>query len=327
MHLEAVVHAHAAAFLGRSPWEVAHDEALLADAHATAWRCYRHRTVVAGIDPRASEVEGWGAHVREAAGEPGRFEVAAPVLGGLAELKDLPELAPASGALMRTALGAARRLVEQVPGGVAVPVAGPLAIALALAGRDRVKAGFESDAPEAGAALASLAGKMRPWLQAIGAAGARVTIWETTFDGTLVSAEAFRTHVKPALALLVREAEQATCAVPDLLMEGDTTLIVADLCSVGAAMVVCPAGANRIEFLERARGFCDVSVRIDVAPGLWNDGNWPGVCEAIAEARPAARRHPRTILGTGPLPLHASSVMVVDACSFAANMDPWIEPT
>ena len=65
--------------------------------------------------------------------------------------------------------------------------------------------------------------------------------------------------------------------------------------------------------------------RLDLPPGLWTSRDWPGICQEIAAARTAARHHPNTVLGTGPLPMNASSVLVVDASHFTASLDEWME--
>lgn len=325
MHLEAVVHAHAAAFLGRLPWEVAQDEALLADAHATAGRCYRHRMIIAAMDPFAAVLECSGLALQPAEGDPCRFEVVAPVHGSIEELKGVPEVLPLSTPLLRASLGAARRLAPAFPNGIAVPIAGPLTLASGLLGAETIKDVLETNPAALAAALLTLARRLHPLLHAIGATGARVAICELPFHADFIPAAAFCEFVTPALALLAAESREATCAAPALLIEGNTTPIAAALCATGADLVVCPAGADAVTFLEEAKRFPEVTVRLDVATGLWRNGCWPEVCQAVAAARPAARRHPSTILATGPLPYSASSVMVVDACSFAANMDPWIE--
>jgi hypothetical protein len=50
MKLEFKIFEHAAALIGRTPWEVSRDAELLFQAHAAAYRLYRHQPLIAAID-------------------------------------------------------------------------------------------------------------------------------------------------------------------------------------------------------------------------------------------------------------------------------------
>lgn len=326
MHLEAVVHAHAAAFIGRDPWEVARDPVLLADAHKTAWICYRHRLVMPGVDVFAVEAEAWGARMSRD-GRPGHFPAESLLCSRLAEVTALPDLDPETNPRLALVLRAAQRLVDEVSATVAVPVSGPLALASALAGRDAVLAGLRTDRAGVRDCLLALVAKLRPWLRAIGAAGLQVAICEPDHDPAAMAPGDFATCIAPALTALVREAKAATATAPALLMLGDTAPIATALCRTGAGLVVCPATTDRRIFLEGMHDFPDTTVRLDFSPSLWVRDNWGAICASISAASFAARVHANTILGTGPLPLDASSVVVVDACNYAMNMDPWLDVT
>ncbi len=274
MHLEAVANAHAAAFIGRTPWDVSRDAALLADAHQTAWSCYAPRTVVPVIEPLLAEAEAWGAQVYPRDGGEG-IALGRPVVSDFRALEELPEIDPENPALS-TLLAAARALPREPRRTVAVPVTGPLAEA------DYAPGQFLPD------------------------------VYASTF--------------LPALRELVRIARRLTHEAPMLVVAGDTAPIAGHLCGSGAGYVACPDTTQRTAFLAQARCHPDVTVRIDLPRELWTNADWPAICRAIAEAAGAARLHARTVLGTGPLPLRASSVMVVDASHFAMNMDPWLDP-
>ena len=91
MHLEIVVQAHAAAFLGRTAWDLRGDARMMVDAHRTAWGCYRQRALVPGNDALTLELEAWGADVRPTLlGD--SWTVSRPLLGSLSEVLDLPEI-------------------------------------------------------------------------------------------------------------------------------------------------------------------------------------------------------------------------------------------
>ena len=65
MKLHPVVLEHAAAFIGRSPWDVSRDASLLAAAEIAAFQAYGHQPLICGIDVYNVEAEAWGARVEE----------------------------------------------------------------------------------------------------------------------------------------------------------------------------------------------------------------------------------------------------------------------
>jgi hypothetical protein len=327
MHLEAVVDAHAAAFLGRDPWDVAHDRDLLADAHRTAWACYRHQTVVVGIDLASVEAEAWGTAVKPPSDPNGlAFEITEPLLASLADTARLPYLDPAQNPRLLTVLEAARRLLAEVPATVAVPVAGPLALATALAGAGAIDDAVRADSGAAREALTTLVHRLRAWIHAIARCGAQIAVVEAPYDPRRMPPAWLTEAALPALRSLLQVIRVETRFAPSLFIDGDTAPIAHALAESGAGLVNCPAATGRSAFLEAVREFPDLEVRMDVAPGKWADGDWPGVCRAMAEASIHVRRRDRIVLGTGRLPLHASSVLIVDARNFAASMDPWLDP-
>ncbi len=58
------VYEHAAALIGRSPWEVSRNPELLFAGHQAAYRKYHHTPVVVGVDIYNLEAEAYGAEVR-----------------------------------------------------------------------------------------------------------------------------------------------------------------------------------------------------------------------------------------------------------------------
>ncbi len=324
MHLEAVAHAHAAAFIGRTPWDVSRDPALLTDAHATAWRCYGQRQVSPLIAPHLAEAEAWGQELAPIdAGED--MAPAAPLFDAIEKLTDLPPLDPKH-ARLADLLDAAGRLANDVRATVAVPVSGPFAIAQTMLGRESLLRAL-ADKPELVAKiLREIARQTQPWIHAIGEARRPIAIHEADYDPDIVSPDLFERVLAPALNELVDLARRATREAPSLFIDGDTASIAAVLGRGGAGYINCPDTTAQTAFLMNVRKFPDVTVRVDLPRDLWLGGNWQAVCGEIASRAGVARLHAQTVLGTGPLPVRASSVLVVDACHFTTNMDPWLEP-
>jgi hypothetical protein len=325
MHLEAVVDAHAAAFIGRTPWEVAHDPALLADAHKTAWSCYRQRTITVGMDPYVLEADAWGAPISPGPDGGAPFASEGPILSHLRETARLPYLDPAASPRLMCVFEAARRLLAAVPATVAIPVAGPLALSRALAGRGAVAEAIAEDPSHAAELLLRLVKKLRPWLHAVGRCGAQAVLFEPDYDPAEIAPADYAAVVLPALRTLVQMLRTETSFCPALVIEGDTAPIANRLAESGAGSVNCAAGTDRQAFIKGVRGFPGLPVRVDLAPDTWVNRDWHGTCAAIAEATLCARRHELLVLGTGRIPYPASSVLVVDACNFAASIHPWMD--
>lgn len=324
MHLEIVVQAHAAAFLGRTAWDMRADARMLADAHRTAWGCYRQRTLVPGNDALTLEVEAWGAEVRPTlAGD--AWMVTRPLLSSLTEILDLPEIGNAEGALFSTVLAAVDELHKSTSAAICVPVTGPLVLAERLVGREALVRELHDDPFGSRERLLQLVRKLRPWLTSLARRGAKIAVTDDYFCTSDVEPDIFSGLVIPSLAWLVNEATALSGERPLLAVTGDIAAVAYKLFSTNAGTVVCPAATRRSKFFPQAREFPNTTVRLDLPAGLWTTRDWHSICQEIAAARTAARHHPNTILGTGPLPVDASSVLVVDASHFTASLDEWVE--
>ncbi|MGH8021366.1 MAG: hypothetical protein ACREIA_24420, partial [Opitutaceae bacterium] len=186
--------------------------------------------------------------------------------------------------------------------------------------------GLAQEPERVAAILRAIVQQMRPWIGAIGETRLSIDIHEAACDPGVVSPDIFESVIAPAVAELAALARQATQRAPSLFIDGDTASIAAVMAGTGAGYVNCPDTTAQTGFLARIRSFTEVTVRVELPRGIWTGGDWPAVCREIASRAGVARLHARTVLGAGPLPLRASSVLVVDACHFATNMDPWLEP-
>ncbi|MBE2214557.1 MAG: hypothetical protein IAE82_11855 [Opitutaceae bacterium] len=325
MHLDIVVQAHAAAFLGRSAWDIRGDARLLADAHRTSWGCYRQRTLMPGNDGLTLELEAWGAEVHPSpAGD--TWATTKPLLSSLTEVHDLPEIGRADATAFAPVLQAADELRQSTSAAVTIPVTGPLALANHLVGREVLVRELHDDPFGTRERLLALVRKLRPWLATLARRGVKITVADHYFSTDDVEPEIFAGLVVPSMAWLINEASALGADRPMLSVAGDISSVAYKLFSTNAGTVVCPAGTRRGRFFPQAREFPHTTVRLDLPPSLWTGHDWPAICQEIAAARTAARHHPNTILGTGPLPANASSVLVVDASHFTASLDEWVEP-
>jgi len=236
----------------------------------------------------------------------------------------MPEIGRTESPVFSAVLRAVDELHASTSASVAVPVTGPLALADQLIGRETLVRELHDDPFGSRELLLALVRKLRPWLTTLSGRGAKIVVADHYFSTTDVEPEIFCGLVVPSIAWLVNEATALVGERPVLSVAGDVSAVAYKLFSTNAGTVVCPSEARRARFFPQAREFPNTTVRLDLPPGLWTGHDWPTICQEIAAARTAARHHPNTIMGTGPLPADASSPLVVDASHFTASLDEWV---
>ncbi len=311
MILYPVVLEHAAAFLGRSPWELSRSAELLFEGHRAAWEFYRQDPVVCGIDVYHLEVEAWGVTVERPAGN-GVPTLGPPVLAVPEALLALAELKLERDGRLPLVLAAALRLRQAgIP--VRVPMAGPVSVAAGLFGFETLLVLMHTEPERMAIALQHLAvlqvGLAWQWRDA----GLTPVIYESAGGPPLVSPDTFRTLVAPALRLLLKLMPM-TC-----VLGGDTARIAADLLACGPAAVICPAETDQAAFLAAARNWPQVAVRLNLPAAVWRGA------EAVKQVDAAINRavaligdQPNVALGTGVLPYEIDRHLVARAVAHAA---------
>ncbi len=127
MELSPSVYEHAAAVIGRTPWEVSRDAELLFEAHAAAYRLYRQTPVMPGIDIYNLEAEAYGATVENPEGF-GVPAIRQPILASARDLLALRPLDPKRDGRIPMQIAVAARLAAAFPEAVVrVPVSATVA--------------------------------------------------------------------------------------------------------------------------------------------------------------------------------------------------------
>jgi uroporphyrinogen decarboxylase len=310
MRFVPVVYEHAAALIGRRPYDVARDADLLAAAHAAAFERYHHSPVVAGIDVYNVEAEAYGAQLRDAGG------ISIPTIetspcGGVKDLLSLAPLDPSTGGRLPLVIEAARKLRERCSGArVAIPLSGPFSIAQGLLGMEGVLYATMEEPDTVHDALMVIAGHLGPLVQRIHDAGCESILFESSASPPLLSPALFRTLEIPALALIGATHRRVTGRTMPMILGGNTLPVINDLIRAGAGSVICPAELDGSRFLDAMSAFPDVEVRINMRPGVFA----ASVEEAIAGAGQAialARRRDNVCIGSGVLPFDAKPDIVL----------------
>lgn len=302
MQLTPVIYEHAARCHGLTPWAASRSAVAMADAHLAAWRLYRHAPVTLGIDLYNPEPEAFGAVVDIARG--GEVPAIRRPPFAVADLVRLPELAPASAGRLPLILAAASRLRAGLPPGhpVAVPAQGPFSCAVGLVGLEALMLAAQEEPDAVAAGLDRLAQALEPWLAAIAAAGAAITVFDSAAAPPLLSPRLFRRIALPPLRRFCAAATRLAGRPPFLVMGGDIAAIAGDLATCGCGGLVVPAETDQGRCLAALAAHPQLAVRLNLPVSAVLAGPGPSWDAALARATALAGQRPGCTLGTGVLP-------------------------
>ena len=306
MRLNPVIYEHAARCAGLTPWLASRNAADMAQAHLAAWRIYHHSPVTVGIDLYNPEPEAFGAIVAEPPGS------AVPVIpehllrdcAGLAALKPLD---PARDGRLPLILDAVARVRQGLPADmtVAVPVQGPFSCAAGLLGMENLVMAAQDDPAALEGGLLHLAAMLAPWVEAVAAAGAGITIFESAAAPPMLSPRLFRKVAARPLAALVSTATHAGGRPPFLVVGGDIAPIIGDLAASGCGGLIIPAETDQARCLAVLADRPELRVRINLPVGAVVSSDAPAFARALATGRALAERRAGAVLGSGVLPWDA----------------------
>ena len=179
LSLSLSVYEHAAALIGRDPWEVSRDGDLLYQAHAAAYRLYHHFPVTVGIDIYNLEAEAYGCRVEQPSGR-GIPAVRQPLCDSLEQALRLPPLDPERAGRIPLAIESGRRLKADFPeADVRLPVSGPFSIAQSLLGLEALLYEVATRPALVGRLLTRLAEAQVPLARVAIAAGLGIAFFES----------------------------------------------------------------------------------------------------------------------------------------------------
>ena len=296
------VYEHAALLIGRTPWEVSRDAELLYQAHAEAYRRYRHCPVVVGIDIYNLEVEAYGAVIEEPRGV-GIPAVGSPVVDSAAGLADLEPFDPYSAGRIPMVIEVAARLAREFPeADIRVPLSGPFSIATNLAGFETMLCDVINEPEAAAAGLMHLVDAQTAFCRAIHREGLDIAFFESAAAPPLLSPEMFRRVELPALcAIMDQTAEVVGHPVP-CVIGGDTTGIVDALLETGTGYVICPIETDQEAFMRKVWDRTEVRVRVNTSAEVMVRGTWEQIRAEIERIVLLTAGRSNVCLGTGALP-------------------------
>jgi uroporphyrinogen decarboxylase len=302
MDISPSVYEHAAALIGRMPWEVSRDPELLFAAHAEAYRIYRHTPIMPGIDIYNLEAEAYGGLVVNPGGT-GIPAIVKPACRSAADLLRLAPLDPRRDGRIPMAIGVAARLAAAFPETqVRVPVSGPFSIASNLVGFENLLCDVAADPDGVARALMHLVEGQVAFAAEIARQRVDVAFFESAACPPLLSPAMFRRVELPALkAILGGMALVLGHAVP-CIIGGDTTPILDAMLETGTGYVVAPYETNQEAFMKKIWDRTEIRVRVNGSVEVISRGTWEQIRADADRIIGLVRGRPNVCLGTGALP-------------------------
>ena len=303
--LSLSVYEHAAALIGRTPWDVSRDADLLCRAHAAAYETYRHFPVVVGVDIYNIEAEAYGCTVQRPSGT-GIPAITEHPFASLGDALNVEPFDPSNAGRVPMLLKAGRRLKETFPDAdIRIPLSGPFSIAQNLLGLTELILGIASEPDRVRALLHRLVPGQLGFARAIRETGLDVAFFESAAAPPLLSPAHFREiELDPLKEAICGVAEIMGHAVP-CIIGGDTVRIIPEMLATGTDFLICPAETDRIAFLDATAERPDVRVRVNIDPAIYTRGTHDDIGEEIDAVVALANGRENVLLGTGAVPYEA----------------------
>ena len=305
------IYEHAARVVGRSPWEVSRDAVLLVEAHAEAFRLYRHRPVVVGIDIYNLEAEAYGATVTRPSGN-GTPAVLHHPFSTADELAGLEPFDPASAGRIPMVVEAARRLAARFPeADVRIPLSGPFSLATNLMGLENILCEIRTRPDAVARALKNLVTGQLEFCRHMVRQGLDAAFFESAAVPPLLSPQQFRDIELPALSDIIRKTSTLVNHPVPCIIGGDTLPILDYILRTGMGYVCCPAATDQTAFMRKMKSRPNVKVRVNMDPRPITAKNFQAVKKEVDRVLVLAENTRDACIGTGCLPYEADPQMVL----------------
>ena len=305
------IYEHAARVIGKSPWEVSRDVELLSKAHTEAYRLYRHRPVVVGIDIYNLEAEAYGAVVSRAAGN------AIPAIreypcSSARELLALKPFDPKAAGRIPMVIEAAKRVHDNCPDAdVRIPLSGPFSLAANLVGFENLLCEIHINPDLVAGALRHLVAGQVEFCTEVVRNGLDIAFFESAATPPLLSPQQFRQIELEALKGIMQKTAAVVGHPVPCIMGGDTLPILDDILQTGTGYVCCPAKTNQQKFMEKMRDYPEVTVRINMDARAITAKNSEDIEKEVDRVMALADNRPNVCIGTGCLPYEAEPEVVL----------------
>ncbi|MBI5799159.1 MAG: hypothetical protein HZA92_00325 [Verrucomicrobia bacterium] len=317
------VYEHAARFIGRTPWEVSRDAALMFEAHRRAYLEYRHQVIAVGIDIYNLEAEAYGAKIEACEGD-AIPAIHRPLLTSLEEGLTLKPFDPQRDGRIAMVIAVGQRLKREFPeADVRIPVAGPFSIAFNLRGISTLCEDAVLRAEDTAKLLVRLAENQAVLCRAIASAGLDVAFFESAAAPPILSPNLFREVELPALKRILHIAAECLGHAVPCIMGGNTYPILDDILSTGTNYLVCNVETNQAAFVASVwRTHPHVKIRVNLDPGVVACSEPKRIYRGVDRVLEIIGDRTNCVMGTGALPLETPPENVRLIREYVAHSTP-----
>ncbi|MCL2117252.1 MAG: hypothetical protein FWH27_02375 [Planctomycetaceae bacterium] len=314
------VYEHAAKLVCATPWQASRDGELMFQAHAAAYRTYRHTPIMPGIDIYNLEAEANGAKI----GKPEGNAIPAVRHHPFRTTEELLSLRPLDAkkdGRIPMQIEVAKRLIETFPEAtVRVPVSGPFSIACNLLGFDCVMLEVADRPDQVRDALLHLAEGQLAFAQGVRDAGVDITFFESAACPPMLSPKQFRAVELPALKKVLSGMAAIIGRPIPCIIGGNTTPIVESMLETGTSYLACPFETDQDAFLEKVKDRPDVQIRINCDLRVISRGTKEQIRQEADRVLALCRKRSNVCLGTGALPYETPVENVLYILDYVRSM-------
>jgi len=311
MEFSPSVYEHAARVIGKSPWEVSRNAELLSQGNIEAFRLYRHRPVVVGIDIYNLEAEAYGATVEKPGGN-GIPAISKHPYSTLKDLMNLAPLNPRTDGRIPMVIEAAKRVANECPqADVRIPLGGPFSIAANLMGFESLLCEVLSNPDSVIEVLHHLVIGQIELCKEIAHNDLDIAFFESAATPPLLSPQQFRDIELPALKDIMEKTGAIVGHPVPCVIGGNTAPILEAILETGTGYVVCPAETDQQLFMEKMKAAPKVMVRINMDPRPMTAKNFEAVYKEVDRVLALAKNREKACIGTGCLPFETDPQVVL----------------
>ena len=291
---------HSAKLISITPSQAAQDELLLASAHISAYRLYRHDLVMVGIDVYNIEAEALGCKIKyhQSNSIPGIINHPYQNTNRYKDIHFSKQNGRIS-MLMKAASQVLYTIGHEVP--VSIGISGPFSIAVDLVGYENMLYGCLDDSEWVDELLQKVLEHQKQYCSEIKKVEAGVTVFESWATPPVISPDMYKEIVMPYEKELISHIKSIGFASAPLVIGGDTSVIVDDILETGTTLLVADYMVDIKEYVKKAseKG---IVLRGNIDPKLVESGTQNNIIMSVENIIQKVDHYNKFILGTGVIP-------------------------
>ncbi len=201
-------------------------------------------------------------------------------------------------------------------------MSGPFSVAQSLLGLDALLVSAIAEPADTRALLERLVDGQLALVEAAKGRGIGVAFFESSAAPPLLSPAMFEAVELPPLRRAIEETGHLTGSPVPCIIGGDTTSIIPHMLATGTRFLICPAEANREDFLRRMEGHPEIVVRVNLNPDVYTRGSRQDIAREVDAVVALARGRQNILLGTGAISYETPVENIQFLIQYASEGDP-----